>query len=164
MGTWQKMATLLSEVMCELGNSGMASVPAVVAATAAATGDGMSSANVKSVELMSMKRLLDGNLSGLSYTNATLSKDNRSEHQRSNDSKENVGAASFLTARFVQEMQQYLMNSQLGQTVDGEQYRNTCLQASALLLSDTVLYSSQIYVNFAFLIYWHTGPISKWKN
>lgn len=141
MGTWQKMATLLSEVMCELGNSGMASVPAVVAATAAATGDGMSSANVKSVELMSMKRLLDGNLSGLSYTNATLSKDNRSEHQSSNDSKENIGAASFLTARFVQEMQQYLMNSQLGQTVNGEQYRATCLQASALLLSDTVLYS-----------------------
>jgi hypothetical protein len=138
------MATLLSEILCETSDFSMASVPAVIAAAAAGTGDGMSSANVKSVELMSMKRLLDGNLSGLPFTNGLLPKEIsiQSGYQGPNDSKEKIGAVSFLTARFVQQMQQYLMNSQLGQPIIGEQFKATCLQASALLLSDTVLHSS----------------------
>lgn len=142
MGAWQKVASLLSEIEFETFNSSMASVPAVKAAAAAATGDGMSSANVKSVEIVSMKRLLDGNLGGLSVINGSLSKErsNQSGYHTPGDSKVKTDAATFLTVRFVQQMQQFLTNSQLGQGVDGEQFKATCLQASALLISNMVLY------------------------
>lgn len=139
VGSWQKVAALLSEIDCESSNSSIKRVPAVIAAAAAATGDGMSSANVKSVELVSMKRLLDGTLTGLPLTNGSQSNgiSTQSGYQKiPNDSKEKTGAVALLTARFVQQMQQYLINSQIGQPVDGEQFKATCLQASALLLSD----------------------------
>ena len=134
---------MLSEIQYETSNSCMECVPAVMAAAAAATGDGLSSANVKSIELVSMKRLLDGTLSGLPFTNGSHSNGTltltQSGYQSSvNDLKEKSGAVALLTARFVQQMQQYLINSQVGQPVDGEQFKATCLQASALLLSDTV--------------------------
>lgn len=141
MGSWQKVGALLSEIYYETNNSSMESIPAVLAAAAAATGDGMSSANVKSVELVSMKRLLDGSLSGLPFTNGSHSNGRSTQsgyEKRSNDSKEKTGAVALLTARFVQQMQQYLISSQIGQAVNGEQFKATCLQASALLLSDTV--------------------------
>ncbi|KAG0561044.1 hypothetical protein KC19_9G032800 [Ceratodon purpureus] len=145
VGSWQKVAALLSEIECESCNSFMENVPAVIAAAAAATGDGMSSANVKSVELVSMKRLLDGSLSGLPLTNGSRSNGIHSNgiltqsgyQKKSNDSKEKTAAVALLTSRFVQQMQQYLINSQIGQPVDSEQFKATCLQASALLLSDT---------------------------
>jgi len=143
VGAWQKVASLLSEIEYETGNSSMASAPALKAAAAAATGDGMSSANVKSVEIVSMKRLLDGNLGGLSVINGSLSKErsNQSGYHTPGDSKVKTdAAATFLTIRIVQQMQQFLTNSQLGQGVDGEQFKATCLQASALLISNMVLY------------------------
>lgn len=143
VGAWQKVASLLSEIQYETFNSGMASVPAVAAAAAAATGDGMSSANVKSVEIVSMKRLLDGSLGGLSLTNGSHSKETSTQlgHHSLGDSKLKNDAATFLTTRFVQQMQQFLTKSQLGQSVDGEQFKATCLQASALLISNLVLYT-----------------------
>jgi len=143
VGAWQKVASLLSEIEPETCISSLASVPAVKAAAAAATGDGMSSANVKSVEIVSMERLLDGSLGGLSLTNGSHSKERstQSGYYSPGDSKVKTDAASFLTARFVQQMQQFLTNSQLGQRVDGEQFKATCLQASALLISNMVLYS-----------------------
>lgn len=139
VGSWQKVATLLSGIECDTHNFSTENVPAVAAASAAAAGDGMSSANVKSVEIVSMKRLLDGSLGGLPLTNGLQSKETSIQLGFHNSShlKQKSGAVTFLTARYVQQMQHYLTSSQLGQPVDGDQFRATCLQASALLLCDT---------------------------
>lgn len=142
MGAWQKVSSLLSEIQFEAGNSSMASIPAIRAAAAAATGDGMSSANVKSVEIVSMKRLLDGSLGSFSLTNGSHFEEPLAltEYRNPGDSIVKTDAAASLTVRYMQLMKQFLTNSQ---RVDGEQFKATCLQASALIISNVVCYFIQ---------------------
>jgi phosphatidylinositol 4-kinase len=136
VGAWQKVSSLLGEIQLEAGNSSMASLPAIRAASAAATGDGMSSANLKSIEIVSMKRLLDGSLGGFSLTNGSHLEEPSAltVYRNPGDSIVKIDAAASLAVRYMHQMQQFLTNSQRGQRVDGEQFKATCLQASALII------------------------------
>lgn len=164
MGTWQRVAhssdiiAMLSEIRMETSNSNAATVPALTAAAAAAAGGdmgsmevlsiGITSANVKSNymgEIAGMKRLFGGslNLTGLTLGNGPQPRDAsmQVDCRISNGLKPKKGSGSLeglLIARFVQQIQQFVTDSQLGHTIDGEKFRAACLQASALLLSEIV--------------------------
>lgn len=145
MGAWQKVSSLLGEIQFESGDSSTSSIPAIRAAAAAATGDGMSSANVKSIEIVSMKRLLDGSLGGFSLTNGSHFEEPSAltVYRNPGDAIVKTDAAASLAVRYMHQMQQFLTSSQRGQRVDGEKFKATCLQASALIISDVVCYFVQ---------------------
>lgn len=180
MGTWQRVAhssdiiAMLSEIRIETSNSTAATLPAASAAAAAAAGGdigsmevlsiGITSANVKSNymgEIAGMKRLFGGglNLAGLTFSNCSQPRDAsmQVDCQISTGLKSKKGSGSLeglLIARFVQQIQQFLTDSQLGNTIDGEKFRAACLQASALLLSEIVstccIHHSLCIVTFIF--------------
>lgn len=122
----------------------MGAVPAVTAATAAAAGGDMSrmdvlsvgiiSANVKSKyvgEIAGMKRML-----GVSMGSLTLGEIQRTLKTGNLENEESLHVE--LMQRFIQQLQQFVTDAQLGLSVDKERYRDACLQAAALLLSNTV--------------------------
>ncbi|KAG0598394.1 hypothetical protein M758_12G069200 [Ceratodon purpureus] len=134
---------LLSDTRLDPSASIMGAVPAVTAATAAAAGGDMSrmdvlsvgitSANVKSKyvgEIAGMKRMLSVSMGGLTL----------GEMQRTLKTG-NVKNEEFLHVelidRFIQQLQQFITDAQLGLSIDKERYRDACLQAAALLLSNT---------------------------
>lgn len=154
VGTWQKVAhssdiiALLSEIRLDTSNLNTATVPALTAAAAAAAGGdmgsmemlsiGLTSANVKSKyagEIAGMKRLFGGSLGGLSLSEKPAVQFGVEGSKLKNDSGFLHG---LLINRFVQQIQQFVTDAQHGLPVDGENFREACLQAAALLLSDLV--------------------------
>jgi hypothetical protein len=122
----------------------MGAIPAVTAATAAAAGGDMSrmdvlsvgitSANVKSKyvgEIAGMKRMLSVSMGSL-----TLGEMQRTLKTGNVENEESLHVE--LIERFIQQLQQFVTDAQLGLPVDNERYRDACLQAAALILSNTV--------------------------
>jgi hypothetical protein len=136
--------SLLSNIRLDPSASIMGAVPAVTAATAAAAGGDMSrmdvlsvgitSANVKSKyvgEIAGMKRMF-----GVSMSSLTLGEMQRTFKTGNEENEESLHVE--LIERFVLQLQQFVTDAQLGLSVDTERYRDACLQAAALLLSNTV--------------------------
>lgn len=122
----------------------MGAIPAVTAATAAAAGGDMSrmdvlsvgitSANVKSKyvgEIAGMRRML-----GVSMNSLTLGEMQRTSRISNEESEESLHVE--LIERFTRQLQQFVTDAQLGLPVHREKYRDACLQAAALVLSNTV--------------------------
>lgn len=143
--------SLLSNIRLDPSASIMGAVPAVTAATAAAAGGDMSrmdilsvgitSANVKSKyvgEIAGMKRML-----GVSMGSLTLGEMQRTLKIGNAENEESLHVE--LIERFIQQLQQFVTDAQLGHSVDREKYRDACLQAAALLLFNTV---SIRHINF----------------
>lgn len=134
---------LLSDIRLDPSASIMGAVPAVTAATAAAAGGDMSrmdvlsvgitSANVKSKyvgEIAGMKRML-----GVSMSTLTLNEMQRTLRNGGTENEESLHVE--LIERFIQQLRQFETDSQRGLSIEKERYRDACLQAAALLLSNT---------------------------
>ncbi len=165
VGTWQKLAqssdiiSLLSEIQLNVSNSTLAVVPALKAAAAAAAGGDLGSMDVLSVaiasaniksnyagEVAGMKRIFGGSLGGLMLADGHHSgKPSLQFGLNGTGSTGKINGEgslhSILTSRFMQHIQQFVTDAQRGLSIDGDKFREACLQATALLLSDKVFCS-----------------------
>lgn len=142
---------LLSDIRLDPSASIMGAVPAVTAATAAAAGGDMSSMDVLSVgitsanvksnyvgEIAGMKRMIGVSMSTLTLTDVQRPR-NKVEKKGNGDEDDGEGSSHvILIDRFIQQLQQFVNDAQLGLSIDKGRYRDACLQAAALLLSDVV--------------------------
>ncbi len=152
-----KIIALLSDIRLYPSTFTMDSMPAIAAAAAAAGGSdassldvlsmGITSANVKSRyagEIAGMKRLYSVSMSSLMLSEVHGFK----THSRgmglngigsihSGDDEEG-SLQSILISRFMQQLQQFVIDAQRGCSISDVKYRDACLQAAALLLSEMV--------------------------
>jgi phosphatidylinositol 4-kinase len=168
VGTWQKLAqssdiiSLLSEIQLDTSNLTLAMVPALKAAAAAAAGGDLGSMDVLSVaiasaniksnyagEVAGMKRIFGGSLGGLMLADGHHSGKPSLQlglNGTGSTGKINgeVSLHSILTSRFMQHIQQFVTDAQCGLSIDGDKFREACLQATALLLSDKDKYKDGV--------------------
>ncbi len=173
VGTWQKLAqssdiiSLLSEIQLDTSST-LAIVPALKSAAAAAAGGDLgsmdvlsiaiASANIKSNyagEVAGMKRIFGGSLGGLMLADGHHS--GKPSLQLGLNGTGGTGKfngegslQSILTSRFMQHIQQFVTDAQCGLSIDGDKFREACLQATALLLSDKVFCSCCILNPYLF--------------
>jgi phosphatidylinositol 4-kinase len=151
-----KIIALLSDIRLYPSTFTMGSMPAIAAAAAAVGGSncsldvlsmGITSANVKSRyagEIAGMKRLYSVSMSSLMLsevhgfkTHSVGTGLNGIGSIHSGDDEEG-SLQSILTSRFMQQLQQFVIDSQQGCSISDVKYRDACLQAAALLLSEMV--------------------------
>jgi phosphatidylinositol 4-kinase len=127
VGTWQKLAqssdiiSLLSEIQLDTSST-LAIVPALKSAAAAAAGGDLGSMDVLSIAIASAN--IKSNYAGKFNGEGSLQ--------------------SILTSRFMQHIQQFVTDAQCGLSIDGDKFREACLQATALLLSDEDKYKDGV--------------------
>jgi phosphatidylinositol 4-kinase len=167
VGTWQKLAqssdiiSLLSEIQLDTSST-LAIEPALKSAAAAAAGGDLgsmdvlsiaiASANIKSNyagEVAGMKRIFGGSLGGLMLADGHHS--GKPSLQLGLNGTGGTGKfngegslQSILTSRFMQHIQQFVTDAQCGLSIDGDKFREACLQATALLLSDEDKYKDGV--------------------
>ncbi|KAH9576425.1 hypothetical protein CY35_01G160200 [Sphagnum magellanicum] len=167
VGTWQKLAqssdiiSLLSEIQLDTSST-LAIVPALKSAAAAAAGGDLgsmdvlsiaiASANIKSNyagEVAGMKHIFGGSLGGLMLADGHHS--GKPSLQLGLNGTGGTGKfngegslQSILTSRFMQHIQQFVTDAQCGLSIDGDKFREACLQATALLLSDEDKYKDGV--------------------
>ncbi|CAM6044662.1 unnamed protein product [Sphagnum compactum] len=168
VGTWQNLAqssdiiSLLSEIQLDTSNSTLAIVPALKAAAAAAAGGDLGSMDVLSVaiasaniksnytgEVAGMKRIFGESLGGLMLADGHHS--GKPSLQLGLNGTGSTGKInregslhSILTSWFMQHIQQFVTDAQGGLSIDGGKFREACLQATALLLSDKDKYKDGV--------------------
>ncbi|KAH8969995.1 hypothetical protein BDL97_02G062700 [Sphagnum fallax] len=150
-----KIIALLSDIRLYPSTFTMGSMPAIAAAAAAAGGSdassldvlsmGITSANVKSRyagEIAGMKRLYSVSMSSLMLSEVHGFKThsggmglNGIGSIHSGDDEEG-SLQSILISRFMQQLQQFVIDAQQGCSISDVKYRDACLQAAALLLSE----------------------------
>jgi phosphatidylinositol 4-kinase len=152
-----KIIALLSDIRLYPSTFTMGSMPAIAAAAAAAGGSdassldvlsmGITSANVKSRyagEIAGMKRLYSVSMSSLMLSEVHGFKTHSGGRGlngigsiHSGDDEEG-SLQSILISRFMQQLQQFVIDAQQGCSISDVKYRDACLQAAALLLSEMV--------------------------
>ncbi|KAL3684958.1 hypothetical protein R1sor_002980 [Riccia sorocarpa] len=171
LNCWQSatsaVLSVLSEVRLDVTrtelHTGMACIPAVTAAAAAAAGvnpelaktatvevlsTGIISANIKSNysgEIAGMKRLYVG-MGGLAISppsqvqnvmrgRLSYGMTEKDELQEPDEQMQDLELNEILTAKFVQQLQQFVVAAERGLHVDAAAFREACLRGAALLLS-----------------------------
>ncbi|KAL2653163.1 hypothetical protein R1flu_021291 [Riccia fluitans] len=172
LNSWQSATSAVLSVLSEIRldvtkteiHTGMACIPAVTAAAAAAAGvnpklaqtgtvdvlsTGIISANIKSNysgEIAGMKRLYVG-IGGLAISPASHVQNvmrgrlsygmvDKGELQEPDEHTQDFGLNEILTTKFVQQLQQFVLAAEKGLHVDAVAFREACLRGAALLLSD----------------------------
>lgn len=165
--TWQRtqpaadVVSLLSEIRIGTGKNDCwngpktANIPAVMAAAAAASGGnlkltdsfnlevlgtGMVSATAKcnhAGEIAGMRRLFDS-IGGLNQSTGGLNLDLPDIGSAQSSLPNNQSFNEVILAKFVRLLQQFVTTAEKGGEVDKSLFRETCSQATALLLSNLV--------------------------
>ncbi|BBM99121.1 phosphatidylinositol 4-kinase A [Marchantia polymorpha subsp. ruderalis] len=152
LNTWQsatsEVLSLLSDIRLDVtktdSHTGMACIPAVTTAAAAAAGVNPKLAQTGSVEVLSagiisasIKSNYSGEIAGMkSWYVGMGGLARKDELPGRADHVQDLALNEMLTTKFVQRLQQFVVAAQKGMHVDAAAFREACLRGAALLLSD----------------------------